>query len=223
MYLIFEIFSAFSCFGLIAAFYGGYAVTAVVMKSAASVCFLIAGAFGYSKHCENKGLAVKMLAAFFLSAVGDVLLALDNEEGILFVIGVASFAAAHVMFLMVFCGISPIRRIDVFATAAVFLGLLALLLFGDFSYHGLLPVLIGYTVIVSFMMIKALSIWRSREGREKAAYLIMAGGVFFLLSDVLLLFCLFGEGTPKAVQAANWLIYYGAQICLTSAFNKKEL
>lgn len=223
MYLIFEFLSAISCFGLIAAFYSGYAVTAVVMKSAASVSFLIAGAYGYIRHRENKGLAVKMITAFFLSAVGDVLLALDKEEGILFVIGVASFAAAHVMFLMVFCGISPLRKADIFATAVVFLGLLALLLFGDFSYHGLLPVLIGYTVIVSFMMIKALSLWQKREGREKAAYLIMAGGVFFLLSDVLLLFCLFGEGTPKIVQAANWLIYYSAQICLTAALNRKEL
>lgn len=135
----------------------------------------------------------------------------------------ASFATTHVMFLIVFCGISPVQKIDIPAAAAVISGLPALLLFGNFSYHGLLPVLIGYTVIVSFMMIKALSLWQNREGREKASYLIMAGGVFFLLSDVLLLFCLFGENTPMAVQTENRVICYSAQICLTAAFNRKKL
>ncbi len=219
MYLIFEGLTLVSCFGLIAMFFGGFSAAAIVMKSAASVFFLLAGACGYFLHKE-KGYAKSMLAAFFFSAAGDVLLAFDNGEGILFVIGVASFAAAHIMFLIVFCNISPIKKIDIGVTAAVFAGLLALLLFGNFSYHGLLPVLIGYTGIVSFMMIKALSLWRNRDSRKKAAYLIMAGGVLFLLSDVLLLFCLFGENTPKAVQAANWLLYYAAQICLSASFNQ---
>ncbi len=221
MYLIFEGLTFVSCLGLIAVFLGGFSAAAIVMKSAASVFFLIAGLCGYSLHKQTK-YAKPMLAAFFFSAVGDVLLALDKDEGILFVIGVASFAAAHVMFLIVFCNISPIKKIDIGVTAAALVGFIALLLFGNFNYHGLLPVIIGYTIIVSFMMIKALSLWRSREGRKKTAYLIMAGGVLFLLSDLLLLFCLFGENTPAAVQAANWLIYYAAQICLSASFNQKN-
>ncbi len=221
MYLIFEGLTLASCFGLIAMFLGGFSIATIVMKSAASVFFLLAGACGYFLHKET-GYAKPMLAAFFFSAVGDVLLALDKNEGILFVIGVASFATAHIMFLIVFCNISPIKKVDIGVTAVVFVGLLALLLFGNFSYHGLLPVLIGYTVIVSFMMIKALSIWRNRDGRKKTAYLIMAGGVLFLLSDVLLLFCLFGENTPTAVQAVNWLLYYIAQVCLSASFNQKS-
>ncbi len=221
MYLIFESLTIAACFGLIAVFLNGFSVATIVMKSAASVFFLLAGTHGYFLHKET-GYAKSMLAAFFFSAAGDVLLALDKDEGILFVIGVASFAAAHVMFLIVFCNISPIKKADIGAVAVVFAGLLALLLFGNFSYHGLLPVLIGYTVIVSFMMIKALSVWRNRDGRKKTAYLIMTGGVLFLLSDVLLLFCLFGENTPNVVQAVNWLLYYAAQICLSASFNQKS-
>ncbi len=221
MYLVFEGLSLVSCFGLIAMFFGGFSVAAIVMKAAASVFFLLAAARGYFLHREIR-YAKSMLAAFFFSAVGDVLLALDEGEGILFIIGVASFAAAHVMFLIVFCNISPIKKIDIGVTAVVFVGFLALLLFGNFNYHGLLPVLIGYTVIVSFMMIKALSLWRSRDGREKTTYLIMTGGVLFLLSDLLLLFCLFGENTPPIVQAANWLLYYVAQVCLSASFNQKS-
>lgn len=114
-----------------------------------------------------------------------------------------------------------VDKTDIALTAVVFAGLLALLLFGNFSYHGLLPVLIGYTVIVSFMMVKALSFRTRRKDMEMTAYLIMVGGVLFLLSDVLLLFCLFGENVPKAVQAVNWLMYYVAQICLTSSVNRK--
>lgn len=223
MYKVFDIFSAIFCFGLIAAYYAELSAASIILKTAASVCFLIAGTFGYTVHRDKKGSALKMLSAFLLSAIGDVLLALDKDQGLLFILGVASFAAAHVMFLITYCSISPVKKTDIIWTAVVVLGLLALLLFGNFEYHGLLPVLIGYTVIVSFMMIKALSLWRSREGREKAAYLIMAGGVLFLLSDVFLLFCLFGKDCPPVIQAINWIIYYGAQICLTLAFNRKEL
>lgn len=223
MYKVFDIFSAIFCFGLIAAYYAELSAASIILKTAASVCFVISGVFGYIVHRDKKSSALKMLLAFILSAAGDVFLVLDHDRGLLFVLGVASFAAAHVMFLIVYCGITPINRSDIIATAVVIAGLLAVLLLGDFDYQGLLPLIIGYTVIVSFMMIKALSLHRSRDGRETAAYLIMAGGVLFLVSDFFLLFVLFARDCPRVVQAINLVIYYGAQICLTLAFNRKEL
>lgn len=219
--LVSEGLSLAFCIALIIAHLCGQGLLAVILKAAASLCFLTAGAYGFAKRRDSS--SAKMLGAFAASAVGDVLLALDKEEGILFVIGVASFAAAHVMFLLVFCGISTIRISDVIATVVVVAGFMPLLIFGDFDYHGLFPIIVGYTVIVSFMMIKALSLGRVRKGKEKAVYLVMAGGVCFLLSDVLLLFCLFGSSTPIWVQPANWIIYYIAQICLSYAINQKEL
>lgn len=222
MYLIFECLSLVSCIGLIAACYDIIDIPNVILKTAASVFFVIAGIIGLVRRSDARGQATAMVTAFVLSAAGDIFLVVARGSSALFIAGVACFAAAHVMFLTVFCKKSPVKKADIGLSAIVFAGLLALLLLGDFEYNGLLPVIIGYTVIVTFMMIKALSVWRVREGREKAAYLIMAGGVLFLVSDLVLLFWLFGKDMPMWVQAVNLITYYTAQAFLSAALNQEK-
>ncbi len=217
MYLLFESFMLFTYIGLIAVFYQELFWWTVLLKSITSLCFVLAGAYGYVHNKNNRTFSRTMLAAFICSMLGDIFLALDKTQGILFVLGVVSFAAAHILFSFTFCRASSLSKTDIAGIAAVFAGTLLLLYFGDFEFHGLLPVLIIYAVIISFMSVKALSMWRCREAGKTAILLIMFGGVFFILSDVVLLFWLFGKDMPKEVQAVNWILYYLAQGCLTAA------
>ncbi len=222
MYLIFDCLSLISCIGLIAACYDIIGIPNIILKTAASVFFVIAGICGLIRRSDARGQAAAMVTAFVLSAAGDIFLIVARGSDALFIAGVASFAAAHIMFLTVFCKKSPVKKADIGISAVIFAVLLAVLLLGDFEYNGLLPVIIGYTVIVTFMMVKALSVYRVREGRERAAYLIMAGGVLFLVSDFVLLFWLFGKDMPMWVQAVNLITYYTAQACLSASLNQKE-
>lgn len=219
MYLILEVLMLISLGGLVAVFQNDIAGWPVLLKTLASLFFVLAGICGYIKRKENRRISRTMLIALIFSMAGDVLLALDKEEGILFVLGVAGFALAHVMFSVSFCKVSAVKKTDLAGMVLVFGAEVLILCLGEFDFKGLFPVLLGYAAVISFMVIKALSLWRCRRGRERAVFLIMPGGVLFLLSDLLLLFWLFGIGTPKEVQSVNWVLYYLAQGCLSASLS----
>ena len=150
---------------------------------------------------------------------GDVFLALDSD-GILFVCGVISFATAHILFSVAFCQISPVKKADIIATIALLIGFLLLICLWDFDFKGLFPVVILYAVIIAFMAIKALSLWPYRSYNISNIKLLIFGGLLFLVSDLVLLFWLFGIDAVKEAQSLNWVLYYSSQLCTTVALNR---
>lgn len=221
MYLILEALMLISLGGLIAAFQNDLSIWTVLLKSLTSIFFVLAGFCGYIKRKENRKISKTMMAALVCSLAGDVFLALDKGEGILFILGVVSFASAHVMFSISFCRESAVKKADFAGMFLIFAVEMLILLMGDFEFQGMFPVLAGYAAVISFMTTKALSLWRCRHGRERKVYMVMAGGVLFLLSDILLLFWLFGIGTPKEIQSVNWSLYYLAQGFLSASMSEK--
>ena len=219
MYLVIEALMLISLGGLVAVFQNDLAGWTVLLKALTSILFVLAGICGYIKLKQNKKISRTMMLALFCSLSGDIFLALDKEEGILFVLGVAGFALAHIMFSISFCRVSAVQKADFAGIFLVFGTEILVLCLGKFDFQGMFPVLVGYAAIISFMVIEALTLWRDRQGREKAVYLIMAGSVLFLVSDNLLLFWLFGIGTPKELQSANWILYYLAQGCLSASLS----
>ncbi len=219
MYLIFEVLMLLSMGGLIFAFQGDFSGWVIYLKCLSSFFFVLAGICGYIRTKQNRKISGTMLAALVCSMAGDVFLALDKEEGILFVLGVASFAFAHIMFAISFSRISSVAKGDLLGTFLIFAVEMFILCYGNFEFQGLFPVLAIYAAIISFMVSKALSLWKCRLGKERGVCLIMIGSVLFLISDNLLLFWLFGIGIPKELQSANWLLYYLAQGCLSAALS----
>lgn len=219
-YLVFELLMAVALTGLNVAFLNGYAMGTIMFKSTASLFFVLAGLCGYIRNKKNRGFSRFMLAGFICCMMGDIFLSLDSS-GLLFVSGVASFAGAHILYSAAFCKVSPVKKTDIPITVALFIGLVLLLCFGNFDFQGLFPVLIIYSAIISFMVIKALSLWRCRRGDISGIKLVMAGSILFLISDIVLLFWLFGIGVAKEVQSVNWVLYYMAQGCLSSALNTR--
>ena len=218
-YLIFEILMLAALTGLICAFQNDKPLLTVTLKSSASLCFVLTGVCGWVSQKDNRKFSQTMLAAFACSMAGDVLLALDKNQGILFILGVVCFAAAHVLFSISFCRMQPVTKKDIITTVGVFFALLFILMLGTFDFQGLLPVIIAYAAIISFMTVKALSLKKCRQPGTKTSALIMSGGVLFLLSDIVLLFWLFGIQTPKEAQSFNWVLYYLAQGCLAGSLS----
>ncbi len=189
------------------------------LKALASLLFVLAGGWGYFRyrHRGDGKFSGLIFAALLCSMAGDVLLALDHMRGMLFLLGVACFSAAHVLYSLAFCQVSAVSGMDFAVALAIFGLLLSLMLWGDFVFHGLLPVIIGYGAVISFMTAKALSLWPCRRERGSTAVLVAYGGVLFLLSDIVLLFWMFGKGMPRGVQYMNLLLYYLAQGCLAGS------
>ena len=219
MYRIFEGLMFLSVAGLLTVFHFDLSTETILLKTLASLFFVLTGVCGYVRYKDRRFFSCPVLIALLCSMAGDVLLALDQNQGILFVLGVAGFAGAHVLFSIAFCRICAVTKKDLAWTAVVFIVLVLLLFFGDFDFQGLLPVLIGYAAVISFMMVKALSCWRCRQGQKTFSLLIMVGGVLFLLSDLVLLFWMFGVQRQEWVQWANWILYYSAQGCLAGALS----
>ena len=208
--------------GLIAAFHLGGNAPSVALKTLASTCFFVLSLFHYKKMEQNLMAARFMIVAFFCSLCGDVLLALDRNNGMMFVSGVASFAAAHILFSVAFCKMKRFANTDAVTASALFIITLAILIFGGkFDYQGLFAVLVAYAAIISFMVANALSLRKSTMISKNAAKLIAVGAVLFLISDIILLYWLFGINMPPIVQSANWVFYYAAQACLAYSMSIK--
>lgn len=218
IFLIFEILMTASLIGLNVAFLNNHAMGTILLKSTASLFFVLTGFCGYIKSKDNRTFSRLLLIGLICCMAGDVFLALDSS-GILFVIGVACFAATHVLYSVAFCKVSPIKKEDISAMLVLFTVLALILCLGNFDFQGLFPVLLIYSAIISVMVVKALSLRRCNKGEVPGIKLIMSSGVVFLMSDIVLLFYLFGIGVSKEIQSVNWVLYYTAQGLLTFALN----
>lgn len=223
MFILFEVGIFISLCGLIYAFQNDYTTLTIVLKATASLFFVLTGLCGCLKNKENRRFTRLVFIALIFAMAGDVCLAIEKNQGMIFVLGVACFAVAHVFYSVAFCSVSRVTKKDLIAVAVLFAGSVALLCVGNFDFQGLLPVLVGYAAVVSFMAVKAVSLYRCREKNKRAAWLIMIGGVLFMASDMVLLFWLFGIGVPKEVQSFNWVLYYLAQGCIAAAMNEKGM
>lgn len=218
-YLSFELFMIAAVIGLNVAFLNNYATETILLKSIASLFFVLAGFCGYIRYKDNRAFSRLILIGVICCMAGDIFLALDSD-GILFVCGVISFAIAHILFSVAFCKISPVKKVDIITAIVVLIGFLLFLCFFDFDFKGLFPVVILYAAIIAFMAIKALSLWPYRKYNVSGIGLLMLGGVLFLVSDLVLLFWLFGIDPAKEVQSLNWVLYYSSQLCTTAALNR---
>lgn len=219
MFILLEVCLFVSLCGLIYVFQNDYTTLTIVMKATASLFFVLTGLCGCLKNKENRRFTRLVFIAFICAMAGDVCLAIEKNQGMIFVLGVACFAIAHVFYSVAFCSVCRVCKKDLIAVAILFVLSTVLLFVGNFDFQGLLPVLLGYAAVVSFMAVKAVSLYRWRDGNRKAVWLIMVGGVLFMASDLVLLFWLFGIGVPKEVQSVNWVLYYAAQGCIAASIN----
>jgi hypothetical protein len=153
-----------------------------------------------------------MLLGFVFSLCGDVVLILASAIKPLFAPGVAAFAVAHVLYILGFSiYVKPSFR-DLAFCLPIFIPLTALISnFQAFSYQGLYPVVLVYTAIISYMVAKALRMFRYREESRGCVFLVMVGAGLFLISDVCLLFTFFYKGAPHALSLINGALYYLGQ------------
>lgn len=218
-YLIFETFMIIAVIGLNIVFLNNYTTETILLKSFASLFFVLAGFCGYVQCKENRTSSCPILIAVICCMAGDIFLAFDSD-GLLFMSGVLSFAIAHILFSITFCRIAPLKKTDIAATILLLIGFLLFLCFFNLDFKGLFPLVIVYAAIIAFMAIKALSMWPYCNGNATSIRLLILGGVLFLVSDLVLLFWLFGIDTAKEIQSLNWILYYSSQLCTTVALNK---
>jgi uncharacterized membrane protein YhhN len=156
-----------------------------------------------------------LLTGILFSWVGDVLLMLEYKSSTYFIVGLASFLCAHIMYIIYFLRARGKKQsllkktpLLVVAIVAYTIGLVALLYPGLGSMR--LPVLV-YAAVIATMLLCCLHA-RAQLPKAAAKWLV-TGAVFFVLSDSLLAINRFYQPYPFA-GAAIMLTYCMAQFCI---------
>lgn len=197
----------------------------VVFKTLTSLLFLGVAHCSMKECSKNKSSAYYklMFTGLVFSLFGDVLL-LRGPEGLLFVLGVVSFACAHISYTIAFFQFGKLSKLNIVWTFIFATPLLWLVLGTDwFTLGGLKPMIAGYAVLISFMVAKSLTLWKYRNENRYFVYITITGALFFLISDTILLFALFGDESLKYLETVNNFIYYIGQGLFGLSFRRELL
>lgn len=132
---------------------------------------------------ENTRFYIGMSAGLVLAFLGDYLIGYD------FIVGAATFALGHVCFVVAYCFMQKMQKLDYIISGGLFLGCLIFLLFCPlltFEVAIFRIVCIVYALIISTMLGKALGNFI----REKTLVngTIAIASVLFFFSDLMLVF-----------------------------------
>ena len=157
------------------------------LKCVCSGSFALLGlvnlAYALKTKQTNTKFYIGMAAGLVLACLGDVLIGYD------FIIGAATFALGHVCFVVAYCFMQKMQKLDDIISGALFLGCLIFLLFCPlltFEAPIFRIVCIVYALIISTMLGKAVGNWV----REKNAVTttIAVASILFFFSDLMLVF-----------------------------------
>lgn len=147
-------------------------------------------------------------AAFLLSLLGDVLLAVPVKQS--FLSGLGAFFMAQCCFAAAFIGRWGLSPLDI-ATYAVLAGtaILTLMKMPGMEYGKLMLPVCVYALALSAMAAKAVSGAYINGGM--GAWAAAAGGLLFYASDVILSFICFHKKKVPCLRALNLITYYVGQ------------
>ena len=190
---------------------------ALLFKGAASLIFVTIGiiAYGYSSKASY---SVRELTGLVLGAIGDILLNLQyfskKYSKAIFLTGVLSFFSGHVMYLVALIALSDaifVPAICGIIFAAVTLAILFYILKPEPVYKAF-----GILYIGTIFVMCATAVNNFVSSQTKGALLFAAGAILFTVSDVVLIFNIFGDETTHLRRVVNLSCYYVAQLLIAS-------
>ena len=190
---------------------------ALLLKTAASLCFVLLGLMflGYEVDPRYARLVLWGLA---LGAVGDICLNLrflaHQHAKQVFLTGIAAFFAGHVCYLIALIGQAPRVLVWAVPACAVLSALVLRFILKRIEVSGALRAFgMVYIVMVLLMMCCALGLLPL--GWDNPGYWAFAvGAVLFAASDVLLVLGQFGKQKHASFRALNLSLYYIGQLCI---------
>ena len=187
-------------------------------KIMASALFFACGLFNYLLLRNEHGLdsksnrfAICMVVGLAFAFAGDVAI------NLIFALGAGLFAIGHIWFFIAYLQLSKINWRDAIIFAIVFgISLCVILLYPNFDFKGMFPVIIGYALIISAMLSKSISNIFDKKLTPFVKYYIFVGSMLFFLSDMCLLFRNFG-GMSRLFSVFCLGLYYPAEIILATS------
>ena len=185
---------------------------AVMLKGAASLCFVVLGIVNYAGSLPSKLIVIGLL----LGMVADVLLNLryvfPAKGQMIFLIGILVFLSGHILYLAailpssknwIVCAVLAVIA-TVFLMIWIFSKITAALPFKIFGvfYLGAV-VFLNVTALVNLLFNFSLF-----------SLFFMLGALAFLVSDIILILNTFGSQSKFSLRIANISLYYLGQLLI---------
>ncbi|HCO73412.1 MAG TPA: hypothetical protein DIT16_01000 [Clostridium sp.] len=187
-----------------------------IVKTITSLLFIAICISSYKILYFNTQYFIFILFALITSLIGDVFLAFntneDDEVSKMFVYGLISFSIAHIFFSLAFATLTPVLiwHVLLFILISI-ISILFLNLIKGFDFKGAYKLVVTYSIIISFMVTRALSLTPLIHENFLSTILIIIGACLFFLSDLILCFIYFHKKSPSYMTALNLLCYYVGQ------------
>ena len=188
----------------------------IELKGVTSGLFALMGfinlIYAIVKKNEKLTFSIFIFLGLISSMLGDILITGS------FITGAALFGVGHLMYLIAYFTLAKISSKDVIFSASIFAAVaLFMAIYPSFNFGGLDIVCYGYALIISCMVGKALG--NHAKLKNTLSLVIAIGSVLFALSDVMLLFYVFG-GAAKIVDYICICAYYPAQSLLAYSISR---
>lgn len=191
-----------------------------IFKAAASVMFILTAVFSYKYSGKNKRTFIIMLIGLIFALGGDVFLSFGNS-GLFFVLGLGSFSLAHIFYTAAFCSLVKFSPKDLIPALIIAVPTISFLLLKDgFNFAGMFPLIVLYTILISVMVSKAISLLRLENKNMTSVMFSIIGAVLFFISDFILVFVFFYDKDFTLLPYLNLIIYYSGQALLALSFLK---
>ena len=139
--------------------------------------------YAYMTKQKDKKFYIGMALGLILAFLGDVLIGYD------FIVGAATFALGHVCFVLAYCFMQRMEKLDYAISGILFAGCLIFLLFCPllaFEVAIFRIVCIVYALIISTMLGKALGNFLREKNLVNGT--IAVASILFFFSDLMLVF-----------------------------------
>lgn len=188
-----------------------------VLKTVASLCFVMIALLSMAKGGYDNW-KILVIAGLVFGMLGDIFLSSNNVVadkktlGVLTIAGGLFFAVGHVIYVVWLLrfveGFNGYTLFAVFGMPALFvvLSLLKVMKAGKIT-----PLITLYAAFLGTMLMGAINVYVFLSP-EKIASLILAGGILFTTSDLVLAYYNFGHTEQTKVKYIYMTTYYAAQI-----------
>lgn len=195
----------------------------LAIKSLASSVFVLTSLFNLILMLvHKKTLSVKFMVILLVGQVfamlGDIFLEIE------FIIGAILFAIGHVFYFVSYCFIKKFKWTDLIYIAITIGISLTVIFLSKIELGSMMPLILAYAIIISCMLGKSATLiafdW-------KIGLFIFSGSLFFYLSDMFLMFNIFGN-MGRTFGILCLAFYYPAEymlalsIAVVGLLNKKK-
>lgn len=190
----------------------GKYIPAVVLKAAASLCFVILGFL----NTKGDHISNLIIGGLILGAVADVLLNLRyvfKEKGKLaFLAGILVFLAGHIVYLAAVFRMNPHWLICVMSAVILTIFLMQWL-FTMITAERTFKIF-GIVYIGAIVLLNCTALVNLLYAPSPFTRIFFAGSFLFLISDIILILNTFGPKAKFPFRIANLMLYYIGQILI---------